>query len=97
MAFTDYVLRYRVNGGAWRERRFDSAQLALLSGPVVYDESGTNTRGDGSGIAGAIALLLDVDPGSLVAGDNSLEFVTSGVPNSYRPYAANIDLVLATQ
>jgi len=85
-----------VNAGEWRELRFDADQLALLEGPVVYDERGTNTRGDGSGIAGAIALLLDLDPASLVAGDNSLEFVTSGVPNSYRPYAANLDLVLAT-
>lgn len=44
-----------------------------------------------------MALVLDIDPASLVAGDNSLELLTSGIPNSYRPYAANIDLVLATQ
>jgi hypothetical protein len=95
--FEDYVLRYRVNGKAWQEQRFDASQLALLKGPVVYDEAGMNTRGDGSGIAGAISLLLDVDPKSLVAGDNTLEFVTSGIPNGYRPYVANIDLVLATR
>jgi hypothetical protein len=95
--FADYALRYRVNAGGWQELRFDSAQLALLSGPLVYDESGTNVRGDGTGIAGAIALMLDVDPASLLTGDNSLQLVTSGIPNSYRPYAANIDLVLATQ
>jgi hypothetical protein len=97
VAFTDYVLRYRINAGGWHDYRFDTAQLALLSGPVVYDEAGMNTRGDGSGIAGAIALVLDLDPAVLTAGDNTLELVTSGVPNSYRPYAANIDLVLVAQ
>jgi hypothetical protein len=94
--FVDYALRYRVNAGDWREQRFDAAQLALLSGPPVFDEQGNNTRGDGTGIAGAIALMLDVDPTRLIAGDNTLELVTSGVPNSHRPYAANIDLVLST-
>ena len=96
-AFTDYVLRYRINGGAWIDQRFDDAQLALLSGPPVFNEAGMNTRGDGSGVAGALAMVLAIDEGTLTIGDNTLELVTSGVPNSYRPYAANIDLVLETQ
>jgi hypothetical protein len=41
--------------------------------------------------------VLDVDPAVLRTGDNTLELVTSGIPNGYRPYAANIDLVLKTE
>ncbi|HEY6880156.1 MAG TPA: hypothetical protein VI299_19160, partial [Polyangiales bacterium] len=90
----DYVLKYRVNGQAWSEYRFNDAQLAMLHGPLVYDEAGKKKREEASGIAGAMSLLLPIDRQLLVAGDNSLEFVTSGVPISYRPYVSNIDLVL---
>lgn len=92
--YASWILRYRVNGKAWRDHRFDAAQLALLNGPNVFNAAGMNTRGDGSGIAGAISLFLEVDPQQLVDGDNTLEFVTSGVPYSYRPYVLNVDLLL---
>jgi hypothetical protein len=93
----DYTVSYRVNGGAWREHRFVPGQLALFAGPPVFDEGGTNVRGDGTGIAGAMSLVLELDPESLVEGDNTLEITTTGVPQSYRPYVSNIDLVLGVR
>jgi hypothetical protein len=94
MPVEDFVLHYRLNGSAWVQYRFDAAQLALLHGPNVFDEAGNNTRGDGTGIAGAMALWLPVDPTQLRSGDNELEFVTTNVPTGYRAYVANVDLVL---
>jgi hypothetical protein len=88
---TDYVLKYRLNGGTWQEHRFDAAQLALIRGPVVYNEAGTQR--EATGISGTMALFLEVDPKTLIAGDNTLEFVTLNVPTSYRAYVANIDLI----
>jgi hypothetical protein len=93
--YTDYALLYRVNGRPWQTFKFDAAQLAMLNGPLVYDASGQNIRTDRAGVAGAVSLSLPVDLASLVAGENALELVTSGVPNSYRPYVANVDLVLS--
>lgn len=95
LSYADYALLYRVNGQAWQTFKFDAAQLAMLNGPLVYDSGGKNIREDGLGIAGAVSLFLPVSVTSLVSGDNTLEFVTSGVPTSYRPYVANIDLVLS--
>jgi hypothetical protein len=40
--------------------------------------------------------MLDVPVSDLVAGDNTVEFVTSNVPQSYPPLVANVDLILIT-
>jgi hypothetical protein len=93
--YTDYALLYRLNGQAWQTFKFDAAQLAMLNGPIVVNARGERTRLEALGVAGAVSLSLPVDLASLVSGDNSVEFVTDGVPNSYRPYVANVDLVLS--
>jgi len=46
---------------------------------------------------GALAQVLDVPLGELEAGDNTLEYVTVNVPQSYPPAALNIDLVLSLE
>jgi hypothetical protein len=74
-----FALRYRVNGNEWGERTFTPAELAVL----------------GNGHAqGAIGQILDVPIADLVAGDNTLELETRGVPQNYPPVASAIDLVL---
>jgi hypothetical protein len=78
-----YALEYRLNGGAWRTHTLTTAEAGLLTGPP--------------GIQGAIGHVLDVALSDLVAGDNTLEFVTANVPQSYPPALANIDLVVRTQ
>jgi hypothetical protein len=78
-----YALRYRFNGGAWRDRPFSSAEAALLTGPP--------------GIQGALGHMLDVEISDLVAGDNTLEIVTENVPQNYPAAVANVDLVLTTE
>src|SRR5262249_14315377 len=46
---------------------------------------------------GAIAETIDVALSDLVAGDNTLEFVTLNVPQNYPPAVANVDLVLSVE
>jgi hypothetical protein len=75
-----YLLRYRWNGGMWRDRPLTPGELATLTG-------GNNQ--------GAIAETIDVALTDLVNGDNKLEFVTSNVPQNYPPAVANVDLVLS--
>jgi hypothetical protein len=77
-----YDLKYRLNGGSWRDRPISAAEAALLTGPP--------------GIQGALGQVIDVALSDLVAGDNTLEFVTSNVPQNYPPAIANVDLVIAT-
>lgn len=75
-----FVLRYRWNGNAWRERMLTAGELAVL----------------GNGHAqGALGQVLDVELADLVEGDNVLQLETQGVPQSYPPAASAIDLVLA--
>jgi hypothetical protein len=76
-----YVLRYRVNGHDWHDRTFDAGELHAAS---------HNSQG-------AFAQILDVPLSELRNGDNTLEYVTRNVPQSYPPAALNIDLVLSTQ
>lgn len=78
---SDYVLRYRLNGKAWRERPLNAGELALFSG-----------MGNGQ-----IGQMLDVPLSDLVQGDNTLEFVTVNVPQGYPPFVQNIDLIVQTQ
>lgn len=76
-----YTLRYRLNGRAWREHPLSAEEVAILT-------SGVN--------GGLVAHLIDVPLADLVAGDNTLEFVTTHAPQSYPPVFANIDLLLKT-
>jgi len=77
-----FVLRYRWNGGTWRDR------------PVTAEEIATLTGGNNQG---AIAQTIDVMLADLVPGDNTLEFVTQNVPQNYPPAVANVDLVLSVK
>jgi hypothetical protein len=74
-----FVLRYRLNGGAWHDRPFDAGELAVLANGHAQ---------------GAIGQMLDVPVDELRHGDNTLELVTRGVPQNYPPAVASIDLVL---
>jgi hypothetical protein len=76
----DYLLRYRLNGHPWHDR------------PLNADELHAFTHKS----QGALAQVLAVPSDELQAGDNTLEYVTENVPQSYPPAALNIDLVLAT-
>lgn len=92
--FHDYVLRYRFNGGEWHDH---ALYPGPFSGPFVYGEDGVNTREEGEGFGGRVAVALDVDPAELVDGENSFEIVTHNVPRNYPPIVANLDLVLTTE
>jgi hypothetical protein len=77
-----YVLRYRLNGKAWHDRSFTAGELATFTS---------------SHSQGQLGQIVEVPPSDLVAGDNTIEFVTVNVPTSYPPAIANVDLVLSTQ
>jgi hypothetical protein len=79
-AVSKFVLRYRWNGGMWRDRPVNAEEIAVLT-------SGKNQ--------GAIAQMIDLTLSDLVSGDNTVEFVTSNVPQNYPPAVANVDLVLS--
>jgi hypothetical protein len=78
-----FVLKYRLNGKAWHDRPLNPGELALFA-PM------SNTEGQQG-------QMLDVPVSDLVAGDNTLEFVTANVPQNYPPLVANIDLIVTTQ
>jgi hypothetical protein len=90
---SQFSLMYRLNGGIWHDRPLTSGELAMSAGPRIVEGSTPTT----SGMWGAFGQMLDVPVAELVAGDNTLEFVTSNVPQSYPPAVANVDLVVATQ
>jgi len=77
----DFVLKYRFNGGAWRDRFLTEGEIALLN-------AGNNH--------GQLAQVIEVPVGDLVEGTNTLEFVTANVPQNYPPAVSAIDLVLTT-
>jgi hypothetical protein len=89
--FRDYGLRYRINGGQWQDQ---ALYPGPFSGPFVYGEDGVNTREEGEGLGGRVAVSLAVDPATLVDGDNTFEIITQGVPRNYPPIVANLDLVM---
>jgi hypothetical protein len=95
--YEDFVLRYRLNAGDWHDHELAPGQLDLLNGPYVYDALGQSVRTAGEGIAGAMAQWIELDLAELISGDNTIEFATEGVPTSYRPFVANVDLVLELQ
>ena len=89
----EYALRARVNGHAWHERKLTPAEVAFFGdGPTTLDADG-NPMGD-PGTQGRLALMLDIPVEDLVAGDNTVEFVTANVPTSYPPIVYNVDLVM---
>lgn len=75
------VLRCRLNGEAWHAHRLGPEEHKLLTG---LDN-------------GQISPMPDVPLADLVQGDNTLEFVTMKVPQSYPPLVQNIDLALETR
>ena len=79
-ATATYVLRYRFNGGAWRDRKLTAGELSALN----------DSRSQG-----AMGLTIELMFSDLVAGDNSLEFQAVNVPQNYPPVVSNIDLILA--
>ncbi len=89
----EYALRARVNGQAWHERTLTPAEVAFFGdGPTTLDADGNPLGNPGS--QGRLALMVGIPPEELVAGDNTVEFVTANVPRSYPPMVYNIDLVM---
>jgi hypothetical protein len=92
----DYVLQARLNGKAWLERKLSAEEVAFFGdGPTTLDGEGKPMGNPGT--QGRLAMLVDVPVADLVAGDNTVEFVTANVPTSYPPLVYNIDLVLQTK
>lgn len=75
-----YALRYRFNGGTWRDRPLNADEVRVLTD---------------SHCQGALTQVIDVPLTDLVAGANSLEFVSVNIPQSYPPAISNIDLILS--
>jgi hypothetical protein len=89
----EYALRARVNGHAWHERKLTPREVAFFTdGPTTLDPDG-NPIGD-PGSQGRLALMFDIPVDELVAGDNTVEFVTVNVPRSYPPVVYNVDLAM---
>lgn len=78
---TDFVLNYRLNGGAWHARPLTESELRMMT-----DLPNAGTR----------SVMLDVDVAELVGGENHLELTTTNAPMQWPPVALNIDLILAT-
>lgn len=76
-----YNLRYRLNGGAWHDRRLDAAEIAAL---LIQNQQGCANQ------------IIDVDAAELVSGTNTVEFATPDIAGSYPPALANLDLVIDT-
>jgi hypothetical protein len=74
-----YTLKYRVNGKAWHDRPLSAEEVAYLSGG--------GSRGD-------FAQTMTLPVSELVAGDNTVEFVTANAPMNYPPVIANVTLAL---
>jgi hypothetical protein len=75
-----YGLKYRFNGGAWHDHPLTPAEVSLFTTPP--------------GIQGAVGHVIDVALSDLTSGDNTLEIVSTNVPQNYPPAVANVDLVL---
>lgn len=77
----DFMLKYRFNGGEWRERPLTDGELALLESYKSQN---------------ALSQVIDVPLEDLVEGTNTLEFVTVNVPQDYPPAVSSLDLILTT-
>jgi hypothetical protein len=91
-AIDKYVLRYRFNGRAWHDHPLGPAEVALFRGPTVTGPTNVSPM-----IRGALNQMIDVPPADLVAGENTLEFVTANVPQNYPAGVVNVDLILTTR
>jgi len=87
-----YLLRYRFNGGAWRDHPLSPGEVGLFRGPTVIGPTNVSPM-----IRGALNQMIDVSPADLVPGENTLEFVTANVPQSYPAGVVNVDLILTTR
>lgn len=82
---TTFNLRYQVNGGNWHDRFVDEHELNAFAGDP--DE------GPGAGL---LNQLINLDPGELREGNNTLGFALDGSwTGSYRAALLGIDLVLS--
>ena len=73
-------LRFRFNGGSWREHLLSAGQIQSMSI---------------SGSVGLVAMALDVPLDDLRKGMNTLEFLPVNAPMDSPPVVANIDLIIA--
>jgi hypothetical protein len=87
---TQVSLRYRLNGGPWHDRFLSAAELASQDPSKQVD---ANNQID----TGNFAQIIDLSANELVAGDNTVDFVTVNSPGGYPTVLANIDLVLETK
>lgn len=91
-----YAFRARLNGHDWLERTLSPAEAAFfIEGPTTTTPDGSPVGTPGS--LGRVAMLIDVPVADLIAGDNTVEFVTSKVPLDYPPFVCAVDLVLDLQ
>jgi hypothetical protein len=89
------AIRARLNGKNWLEYKLTAAEaLFFTAGPTTVDPSGAKIGNPGT--QGRFSFVIDVPVDQLVAGDNTVEFVSSNIPQGYPPGVCNIDLVLDT-
>jgi hypothetical protein len=91
---SQFSLRYRLNGGTWIDRPLTAAELALTMASPAGPQIVEGVSPFASQMWGAFGQMLEVPLADLVAGDNTVEFVTANVPQSYPPAVANVDLIL---
>jgi hypothetical protein len=89
-SYDRYLLKFRLNGGPWHDRALTRDEIVARTAPLLVGQAA-------GGSQGVLGLMLDVPLPELRAGDNTLEFVTENVPQSYPLGIANVDLVLTTQ
>jgi hypothetical protein len=97
---SEYTLQARFNGGAWLSRKLNAEEAKFFGdgpdlGPTTLDPEGKPFGNPGT--QGRLALMFDVPLTDLVAGDNTVEFVTSNAPTAYPPVISNIDLIMQTK
>ena len=76
----EYGVKYRFNGHDWHTR-----QLTDVEAMSILPDNGQ----------GAVGHVVDVPIGELVAGDNTVEFVSVNHPTNYPVGLVNVDLVLS--
>jgi hypothetical protein len=75
-----YALKFRFNGGTWHDRPFNKDEAAVLTD---------------SHCQGALTQMIDVPVADLIKGDNTLEFLSTNIPQNYPPAVSNVDLILS--
>jgi hypothetical protein len=85
---TTIVLRTRWNGGPWRDRPINDAEVN------AFTDFSPSLGGAGAG-AGLLNQVIDVDVGDLRDGDNLLELESDGTwTGTYRVMVTGVDLIL---